>query len=102
MAELDEQAERKAAERGMRAQKLIESAEWVEAWSAYRDLLLGAMERAHPDAQEEIKHLKVLLAGANVARAHLEKLMRDGKVAAQSLQLAESNRVRDRVRRIFG
>ena len=44
-------------------------------------------------------HLKRLLTAASAARSHLERLMKEGAVAAREIDIAEQ---RSKLRRIFG
>lgn len=85
---------RKDFERGIRAQKLLESDEWVEAWTAYRVRILEEIEKAPSDAQERVMHLKRLLTAANAAKGHMERLVKEGALAAKEIELEPRKRFR--------
>lgn len=73
--------------RGRRAEHIITSDEWREAWNSYRDLLLREIESASANDVESVMHCKRLLVAANAARTHLERMMADGVVAAKEIEV---------------
>lgn len=72
-----------------RARQFLESAEWLEAWEAYRSKLLHIIESCDSTNVEAMQNAKRLLTAGQAARAHLERLMVDGKVAAENIKAAE-------------
>lgn len=75
--------------RAARAKQFIESDIWLEAWDTYRDRIIGQIESADSSEADKIMQLKRLWVAANAARAHLEALMVDGKVAAKQMELMQ-------------
>lgn len=62
---------------------------WVEAWDTYRDRIIGQIEAADSSEVEKIMQLKRLWVAANAAKAHLETLIADGKVASKQIELVQ-------------
>lgn len=77
---------------GKRAEQILQSDEWQQAWDAYRQRIFEEIEAAPSDATDKVMHLKRLLAAAKAAQAHLERLVVDGKVAAANLELEDKRR----------
>lgn len=84
--------------RGARAKAILESDEWKEAWSLYRERIFEQMEKAGSNDVETVMHLKRLLASAKAAQAHFEALMSDGKVAAAEIELVRKKSILDRLK----
>lgn len=72
--------------RGEDARRIIESPIWLEAWETYRTRLLLQIESADSAEQELVMHCKRLLTAARAARAHLEAVLVDGKVAQKQIE----------------
>ena len=86
-------------EAGDNAKRILESAEWQEAWNAYRARILEEIEAAPSNGQETVMHLKRLLAAATAARGHLERMVKEGAIAAHNIQLDEK---RSFLKRVIG
>ncbi len=82
---------------GNRANSILDSEEWKEAWNAYRTRIFEEIEAAQSNDTEKVMHLKRLLSAGNAAQKHLERLVMDGKVAAKNLELDEQQRKRFRL-----
>lgn len=80
--------DQKDAEVGNRVNKFLQSDEWREAWESYESALLAAMVDPKSSVSD-VEHQRKLLWAAKVARQHLERLVQDGKVAAQTINLRE-------------
>jgi uncharacterized membrane protein (DUF2068 family) len=78
--------------KGDRAKQIVESAEWQEAFQAYRDRIMQEVEKAPSNDADTVMHLKRLLSAANAAKAHLEALLANGKIAQANLQLIETRK----------
>lgn len=72
--------------RADRVRLLLESKEWQEAWAIYRDRLLSMIEGADSDATDQVMQAKRMLVAGHAAKAHLEALMTDGKIAAEQIK----------------
>lgn len=75
--------------RAQRAKELVENDLLNEAWATYRALMLDRMAHAKTDA--ETLEAKRLLAAADAARAHLDRIIAEGTVAAADIK-AEAER----------
>lgn len=89
----------KEREQGQAAEQILRNPIWADAWEAYRQRILEQIEAAPSNGQEHVMHLKRLLAAATAARAHLERIMKEGAVAAKMIQLEESKKG---LHKIFG
>ena len=83
--------------RGNKAKAILEDEVYREAWGAYEARLLEELANADR-SEDQAKQLRALLISARKARAHLERIMRDGQVAAHELELLEK---RSRFKGIF-
>ena len=83
--------------RAQRAEKLLLSEEWQDAWALYRAKLFDAIEHAKDDA-EALSARRMLMA-ANEARRELERMIADGAMAADD---AHTARRRNDMERLFG
>ena len=75
--------------RADRARKFIESDVWIEAWTVYRERIVEMIDAADSSETDKVMQLKRLMSSAKAAKAHLEALMVDGKVAAKHLELVQ-------------
>jgi hypothetical protein len=89
----------KDRERGQEAERFLQNPIWEEAWVAYRTRILEEMESAASGNTELVMHLKRLLTAASAARAHMERIMKEGVFAAKSIELEEKQ---GRLRKMFG
>lgn len=74
-------------DRAFRAEKILQSDEWKEAFSTYRADLLAEIELS--DDAERVMFLKAHLKAAKQAQAHLERLMAGGSIAVKEIQARE-------------
>jgi predicted ArsR family transcriptional regulator len=84
--------DRENVRRAEQARQILDNPLWVEAWDAYRQRLIEIWEESKPDEvtlREEAKHL---LRVALAARRHLERLVVDGKVSAESIKIEEARK----------
>jgi hypothetical protein len=86
-------------EHGQAAEQLLSNPIWQEAWDAYRARILEQIEAAPSNNQDAVMHLKRLLTAATAAKAHMERIMKEGAIAAKMIELEES---KSKMRRIFG
>lgn len=87
--------------RGEDAARLLASPLLREAWQHYDAVLLGLL--ADPDSPpEKAAEVRALLIAARKARGHLERLVTDGKWAAERIKQEEQRKtVPQRVRAAF-
>lgn len=86
-------------DKGRRAHLLLDSEEWRDAWEAYRAQLLREIESCGPRDVETVMHCKRLLAAAHGAKAHLERMVADGQLAAKQIEvLTKRQQVAKKVR----
>jgi hypothetical protein len=86
-------------EHGQAAEQVLSNPIWQEAWEAYRARILEQIEAAPSNNTDAVMHLKRLLAAASAARAHLERIMKEGAVAAKMIELEDR---KTGLRKIFG
>ncbi len=89
----------KEREQGIAAEQVLKSSVWIEAWEAYRARILEEIEAAPSNGEHTVMHLKRLLAAATAAKLHLERIMKDGAIAAKNIELDER---KTGIRKIFG
>lgn len=82
----------KEREDGQRAEQILANPIWAEAWEAYRLRILEEIERAPSAGTDTVMHLKRLLTAASAAKAHMERIMKEGAIAAKSIELEEKQR----------
>ena len=90
----------KEREQGQAAERILKDAIWVDAWTAYRARILEEIEAAPSNGHEYVMHLKRLLAAASAAKAHLERIMAEGAVAAGTIEFEDKKK--SGIRRLFG
>lgn len=78
----------KDAERGQRVNTFLQGDEWRDAWETYERTLIAAMIDPKSSVSD-VEHQRKLLWAAKVAKQHLERLVQDGKVAAQTINVQE-------------
>jgi hypothetical protein len=76
-----------AADRGVRAEKLLNDELFNEAFANVRENLLANLEEWPLDDAAGAEKLRMMLKVISAVRKHLEKVLRDGKVAAHELEL---------------
>lgn len=78
--------------RAERARQFLESDVWVEAWEAYRAKLVAVWEGSKIADLQTREEAKRLLMAGQAAKAHLEMLIRDGKVSAETIKLEQARK----------
>ena len=73
------------ARRGDEARKILDNAVYKEAWSAYQDVLVRLLASADTP-KDKADELRALLIGSHKARAHMERIMREGAYAAAQIE----------------
>ncbi len=73
--------------RADQARQILDSPLWAEAWDAYRQRLIEIWEESKPDEVTLREEAKQLLRVAQAARRHLERIVVDGKVSAESIKI---------------
>jgi hypothetical protein len=76
-----------AADRGVKAEKLLNDELFNEAFANVRENLLANLEEWPLDDPSGAEKLRMMLKVISAVRKHLEKVLRDGKVAAHELEL---------------
>lgn len=82
-------SERERIQRGERAQKILDSDEWRDAWASYREMLLHEIETVADD--QRALEARRLLKAARKAREHLESLIADAAIAKADIASRKSN-----------
>ena len=83
----------KERERGEEAGRIVRSPVWADAWAAYRQRIHEEIEAAPSQATDTVMHLKRLLTACTAAKLHLERIMKEGEVAAASIEFEERRKV---------
>jgi len=73
--------------RAEQARQILDSPLWNEAWESYRARLIEIWEGSKPDEVTLREEAKQLLRVAQAARRHLERIVIDGKVSAESIKI---------------
>lgn len=85
-------SEREKIRRAEQAQQILDSPLWGEAWDAYRGKLLAYIEQADVEDVEGILRAKRLLLAVTEARNHFAALLRDGKVAIETVRMDDERK----------
>ena len=88
--------DREYAQRGREAAQFLANPLWVEAWEAYRTRLLEIIEATDSAQPEAMMQAKRLLTAGKAARAYLERLVIDGKIAAETIKMDEVRKAAER------
>ena len=75
-------------ERADRVRRMLGSDEWINAWEAYRAVLMDTIETTQDD--EKALQARRMLQVARQVRSHLELLISDGQVAAADVVATKS------------
>ena len=75
-------------ERADRVRRMLGSDEWINAWDAYRAVLMDTIETTQDD--EKALQARRMLQVARQVRSHLELLISDGQVAAADVVATKS------------
>ena len=87
------------ARRADDAKRILSEPVFKEAWAAYEARLLDEIANAGR-SDTEVLHLRALLVAARKARAHIERIMHEGAIAAREIEFQE--RVQEKQRRWWG
>lgn len=79
--------------RGEDARRVLAEPVYKEAWQAYEKRLLDELASA-ARTEDEVRTLRGLLIASRKARAHLERIMAEGNMAAANIALIEKQRKR--------
>jgi hypothetical protein len=83
------------------ASRLLKNPLYKEAWASYEAVLLELLASANT-APEKALEVRGWLIAARKARGHLERIVSEGTLAAESIRLAEQRKtVRQYVRGVF-
>lgn len=80
-------------ERGQSAEQVLNNPIWQEAWTAYRLRILEEIEAAPSNNTDMVMHLKRLLAACSAAKGHMERIMKEGQIAAASIEFDNKRKV---------
>lgn len=87
---------------GDRTRQFLEGPEWQEAFDLYKKKLHAQIEAADMRDLDSVMACKRLLHAAEHAKAHLELLVKHGKIAAQSIALQERETLLQRGKKLVG
>lgn len=83
------------------AQRLLANPLYKEAWQSYEAVLLELLASANTTAEKAVE-IRGWLIAARKARGHLERIVAEGKLAAEQIRQEESRKtVRQRIRAAF-
>lgn len=82
----------KEREDGQAAQQVLSNPAWTNAWTAYKARILEEIEAAESSDTDKVMHMKRLLTASTAARGHLERIMKEGIVAAASIEFEENKK----------
>lgn len=85
--------------RGEEAQRILSSAVYKDAWSAYEAILLQILANADT-TRERAEEVRGWLIAARKARGHLERIVKEGVLAEAQIKQEEA-RKRNLAARIF-
>lgn len=83
----------KERELGQEAERILKSEVFQQAWESYRLRILEEIESAKSNDADTVMHLKRLLTAAVAARGHIERIMKEGAIAAKDIELQERKRL---------
>ena len=87
--------------RGEEAKQILGHKLFKEAWSSYEAVLLDLLATASTDAEKAVE-IRGWLIAARKARGHLERIVNEGKLAAEQIRQEESRRsIKQRIRAAF-
>lgn len=73
--------------RGQRAEQILDSAEWSDAWRLVRERLFDVIETSKED--RDALEARRMLKAAALVREELERMIADGQVAASDIAEAQ-------------
>lgn len=81
--------DREAILRGEKAKAILESPIWIECWEIYEQRLMAEFANCKSDDVSRLQQIKMLHHAGKAARAHLEAVLTDGKVAEKNIEFLE-------------
>ena len=89
------------AERGQQAAELLKSPIYREAWASYEAVLIDLLANANTPA-DKAAEIRGWLIGAHKARGHIERIVKEGILAAEDIKRQEKQlTMRQRIRSAF-
>lgn len=79
------------AKRGDEAETILKSPVYREAWAAYEAVLLQLLANADT-TRERAEEVRGWLIAARKARGHLERILKEGVMAAEQIRQEESRK----------
>lgn len=87
--------------RGDEAQRILADPLYREAWASYEAVLLELLASANTTA-DKAQEVRAWLIAARKARGHLERIVGEGKLAAEQIRQEESRKtIKQRIRAAF-
>lgn len=86
----DEVSRRRESERGRKAQQIIDSPLWEEAWTTLESRLMDAWKSSRTGETERRELIYMQLRAAAEVRGHIETVLETGRLA--EMQLDEQQR----------
>ena len=78
--------------RAEKAQRILDDPLYQEAWAWAREKLIRTMLEAEQTDVDKVMGAKAVLAGLEVARSFMDRLMKDGEIAKKELDIASKQR----------
>lgn len=75
--------------RAEQAKAILDSPVWIEAWESAEKYAIDVWKKAPMDAASAMMNAKAFYMGAIAARAHIELVIRNGKVSAATIAADE-------------
>lgn len=83
------------------AQRLLANPLFREAWASYEAVLLELLASAATTADKDTE-IRGWLIAARKARGHLDRIVSEGKLAAEQIRLEEQRKsIKQRIRAVF-
>jgi hypothetical protein len=83
------------------AQRLLANPLFKEAWASYEAVLLELLASAATTA-DKAQEIRGWLIAARKARGHLDRIVSEGKMAAEQIRLEEQRKsIKQRIRAVF-
>jgi hypothetical protein len=83
------------------AQRLLANPLFREAWASYEAVLLELLASAATTA-DKAQEIRGWLIAARKARGHLDRIVSEGKMAAEQIRLEEQRKsIKQRIRAVF-
>ena len=89
------------AERGRQAAELLKSPIYREAWASYEAVLVELLSNANTPS-DKVGEVRGWLIAARKARGHLERIVKEGVLAAEDIRRQEKQQsIRQRIRSVL-